>query len=241
MSQEFDDIINTLLSQIWDITEVGTRHLCELYLRSSCQKLLFAETRLRSLRGKVAYHKRGRKVVHREGYYEVNYPQNVLSIEMDFDHCILSLRSSLEHLAQLVNAIVPLNLLPKGKVSESVNLRRVIGTIADTQQLKNIQYLSELSSKLRRVSESNWYKELHDLRIESFHVKSGHLPKTELTTLNRDLIDLKFLLPDGTVNSLKTEEDRDILYYCKNRVKDVERTLNTSFHLLSNYMSYRMV
>lgn len=237
MSQEFDDIINTLLSQIWDISEVGTRHLCELYLRSSCQKLLFAETRLSSLRGKVAYHKRGRKVVYREGYYEVNYPQNVLSIEMDFDHCILSLRSSLEHLAQLVNATIPLNLPPKGKASESVNLRRVIDAIENSQHLKSVPHLNELSLNLKRLTESDWYKELHDLRIEAFHVKSGRLPKTELTTLSRALIDLKFLLPDGTVNSLKTEKDRDILYYCKNRVKDLERTLNTSFHLLSNCMS----
>jgi hypothetical protein len=240
MSREFDDIINTLLSQIWDIEEVDARHLCELYLRSSCQKHLFAETRVRSLRRKVAYHKRGRKVVHREGHYEVNYPQNVLSIEMDFDHCILSLRSSLEHLAQLVNAIVPLNLPPKGKASESVNLRRVIDTIAENHQWENIPYLNELSSKLKRVLGSNWYKELHDLRIESFHVKSGRLPKTALMTQSRDLIKLTFLLPDGTVNSLKTEKDRDILNYCRNRVKDVEKTLNTSFHLLSDYMSYRM-
>ncbi len=240
MSEAFDDIINTLWSQIWGIAEVGARHLCELYLRSSCQKHLFAETRLRSLRSKVAYHKRGRTVVHREGYYEINYPQNTLSIEMDFDHCILSLRSSLEHLAQLVNAIIPLSLPPKGKASESVNLRRVIDAIASNQQLKSIPYLNELSCNLKRVTESNWYKELHDLRIESFHVKSGRLPRTELTTLKRDLIDLKFLLPDGTVSSLKTEKDRDILNYCRSRVKDIEKTLNTSFHLLSDYMSYRL-
>jgi len=240
MSREFDEIINTLLSQIWDIEEVDVRHQCELYLSSSCQKLLFAETRLRSLRGKVAYHKRGRKVVHREGYYEINYPQNALSIEMDFDHCILSLRSSLEHLAQLVNAIVPLNLPPKGKASESVNLRRVVDTIAEKHQWENIPYLNELSSKLKGVMGSNWYKELHVLRIESFHVKSGRLPKTALMTQSRELIELTFLLPDGTVNSLKAGEDRDILNYCRNRVKDIEKTLNTSFHLLSDYMFYRM-
>ena len=89
--------------------------------------------------------------MHREGYYEVSYPQNVLSIEMDFDHCILSLRSSLEHLAQLLNATIPLNLLPKGNASESVNLRRVIDAIANNQQLKNIQYLNELSVKNREL------------------------------------------------------------------------------------------
>ena len=139
-----------------------------------------------------------------------------------------------------MNAIIPLSLPPKGKASESVNLRRVIDAIASNQQLKSIPYLNELSCNLKRVTESNWYKELHDLRIESFHVKSGRLPRTELTTLKRDLIDLKFLLPDGTVSSLKTEKDRDILNYCRSRVKDIEKTLNTSFHLLSDYMSYRL-
>jgi hypothetical protein len=241
MSRDFDEVINTLLSQIWDIKEVEARHLCELYLSSSCQKHLFAEVRLKSLRGKVEYHKRGRKVVHREGYYEVNYPQNVLSIEMDFDHCILSLRSSLEHLAQLVNAIVPLNLPPKGKASKSVNLKRVVDKIANNRQWETIPYLNELSSKLKGVIESNWYKELHDLRIESFHVKSGRLPRTSLMTPSRDLISLTFLLPSDTVDSLKTEQDRDILNYCSSRVKDVEKTLNTSFHLLSDYIPYRMV
>lgn len=240
MSQEFDDIVNTLLSQIWDITDTGTRYLGELYLRSSCLKLLFAERRLSSLRSKVAYRKGRRKVIQREGYYEVTHPQNTLSIEMDFDHCILSLRSSLEHLAQLVNAIVPLNIPPKGKASESVSLKRVIDKIADNQQLKGIQYLNELSIYLEMMTKSNWYKELHKLRIESFHVKSGRLIETELMTLERSLIDHKFLLPSETVDSLKVEEDRDILNYCRNRIKDVQRTLKISCHTLSKYMSNRM-
>jgi hypothetical protein len=240
MTQEFDEIINTLWSQIWRITEVNTRYLCELYLRSACQKLLFAEKRLRNLRRKIAYHKRGRKVVHREDYYEVTYPQNTLSIEMDFDHCVLSLRSSLEHLAQLVNAIIPLNLPPKGKTSESVNLKKVIETLANNQHLNSIPSLKELSLNLKLLTESDWYKELHDLRIESFHVKSGRLPKTELKTLNHELLDLNFLLPDGAATSLKTEKDRDILNYCKSTVKYVEKTLKQSFYLLNDYLVYRL-
>jgi len=240
MSQDFNDIINTLWSQIWGSMEVDARHLCELYLRSACQKLLFAETRLRSLRGKIAYHKRRRTIVQREGYYEVNYPENKLSIEMDFDHCILSLRSSLEHLAQLVNAVIPLNLSPKGKASESVSLKKVIEAIVENESLKSIPYLSKLSSYLQEEMESDWYRELHDLRIESFHVKSGRLPKTELMTLERELIELRFLLPQDTVNSLKTDEDRDILNYSKNRIKDVKKTLNASFHLLCKYMDDKL-
>ena len=240
MSKDFDDIINVLWSQMMGSMEGDGRYLCGIYLRSACQKLLFAETRLRNLRGKVSYYKRGRTVVQREGYYEVNYPQNRLSIEMDFDHCILSLRSSLEHLAQLVNAIIPLDLPPKGKASESVSLKRVIHAIANNEALKSTPYLPELASNLQEEMESDWYKELHDLRIESFHVKSGYLPKTELMTRKRELKDLSFLLPQGTVSSLKTENDRDIRNYCKNRVKDVKRTLHTSFRLLSNYMSYKL-
>ena len=239
-SQDFDDIINTLLSQIWSLKERDARYLCELYLRSACQKHLFAETRLKNLRSKIAYRKRRYTIVKHEGYVEARYPQNTLSIEMDFDHCILSLRSSLEHLAQLVNALIPLNLPPKGKTRESVNLKRVIDILHNTPSLRSIPSLDELSTNLRIETVSTRYNELHDLRIESFHIKSGRLPHMKHTTREHHLIDLKFLLPDGTATSLKTEEERDILNYCKSRVNDVQRTLNGSFHVLSKYMSYKL-
>ncbi|HEY78712.1 MAG TPA: hypothetical protein G4O09_06330 [Dehalococcoidia bacterium] len=209
------------------------RYLCEIYLASATQKHLFAERRLRSLRGKITEYKRKSSRID-EHTRSRNYP-NRLPIEMDFDHCILSLRSSLEHLAQLVNAVICLGI-PATGYHESVSLQRVISKLDKETLVQGYSCLSNLSLYLSKVKNSNWYKELHALRIESFHVKFGRLPRTETMTLGRDLIDLKFLLPNGTVTSKTTEIDRDIFVYCKSIVKDVERVLNNSFQYLSEYL-----
>ncbi len=241
MSQKFSEIINVLLSQIFDITDVDTRQLSRLYLGSSYKKLLFAKRRLKSLRSRIAYLSRGYMVELPGGDAQVKFPQSALSIEMDFDHCILSLRSSLEHLAQLVNVIVPLGLKPtRGKNRETVSFDAVINAIVRSHELESVEYLKELSLNLQSEIKDNWFKELNGLRIDSLHVASGSLPKTELFTYENKIIGLRFLLPREAVNSLKTEDDRDILNYCRNRIKDVQRILETSFNTLINYIAYRM-
>jgi len=232
MSKKLDNIINVLYSQIMGGMQSKYREQCEIYQRSACLKHLFAEKRLKSL------------AEHIEEYtqkWKSNEVLDRLYIEMDFDHCILSLRSSLEHLAQLINAIIPLNLSPKvTKGQTHVTMQNVIEAIVSNNLLRNDKCLSELSLYLKTETDKDWYNELHALRIESFHQKSGRIPRSSIVTRNHDTIDLTFLLPNGTCSSLKTRTDRDIRNYCKNRVEDVEKVLNTSFNLLSRYLSIRL-
>ena len=240
MSKKFDEIISILLSQLLKIADIDTRQLSRLYLGSSYKKLLFAKRRLKSLRSRIAYLSRGYMVELPGGDLQLKFPQKTLSIEMDFDHCIVSLRSSLEHLAQLVNVTLSLGLKPRGKNREAVSFNAVINAIEGNHKLKSVEYLKELASNLKREKEDNWFKELNTLRTESMHITSGTLPKTELFIIRNEIIGLHFLLPRGQVNSITTEEDRDILNYCRNRIRDVQRTLKISFHTLSKYMSNRM-
>ena len=243
MSKDFDNIVNMLLSQIMGSMKEDARRQCELYLRSACQKHLFAVARLRSLSGRIAYHRREGKVEEAEqleGYQVVLCPPNRPAVEeMDFDHCVMSLRSSLEHLAQLVNAVIPLNLPSKGKASEAVSLKRVTDEIANRQSLKSIPPLSKLFKYLHKEMDKDWYKQLHDLRIEMFHDKSGRLVRVEILTLGGNLKDLKFLHLADTATG-ETAFDRDVRGYCGATAHHVKRVLNRSFHYLSRYLSYKL-
>jgi bacterioferritin (cytochrome b1) len=228
MSQDLDNIINTLWDQIRGIKKGDDCDLCEIYLRSTCQKHLFAEERLKSLTKEI------------ERFIQTVRDKQELSsfnIEMDFDHCVLSLRSSLEHLAQLINAIIPLNLSPKFTRDETlVTLSNVTDEIKNNDLSKNNKCLCNLSSYLKLEMEKDWYKELHDLRITMFHDKFDRLPRTSLP-IPRYAPDLKFLLPSGTAKSLVTKEEREITSYCGSVIRKVEGVLKYSFDVLSKYLS----
>jgi len=241
MRTDFGDTINVLWSQIWGSMEGDDRYLCEIYLRSASQKHLFAERRLRSLKKKMTEYKRKCTVEKHDEFRATVYPDS-LPIEMDFDHCILSLRSSLEHLAQLINAVIPLDLPAKRikKYDKFVSITNVISEIERNEPLGKDPCLSKLSSYLGNVIQASWYKELHDLRIESFHIKSGRLARTSLLTLDRQLLEMTFLLPSGTASSAKTEKERNIVNYCQRRVEDIERVLKVSFELLSKYLDSKL-
>lgn len=229
MSQDLDDIINDLWTLIVHNREGADRYSCGIYLRSTCQKHLFAESRLESL---------AKYIEEYTQKWKSNEVLDRLYIEMDFDHCILSLRSSLGHLAQLINAIIPLNLSPKVIKGEThVTLKNVIEKIEQNDLLKNNKCLTNLSSYLNSEMEKNWYRDLHNLRITMFHDKFDHLTRATSQTLDRQLLNLKFRLPSGTAKSLVTEEERDIISYCKDVIKKVESVLKESFDLLSKYLS----
>ena len=237
MSQNLDNPINILLEQILGSKEGDDRDLCVIYLRSTCQKHLFAEKRLKSLRKRIAEYKRNRRVKQYDTFTVTTWPVT-LYIEMDFDHCVLSLRSSLDHLAQLINAIIPLKLSSRVTRGEThVTLKNVIGEIRKNNLLKNNECLSNLSSCLNSEMEKDWYRDLHDLRITMFHDKFDRFTRTSLETFERQLLDLKFLLPSGTAKSLVTEEERDITSYCESVIRKVEAVLKKTFDVLSKYLS----
>ena len=237
MSKDLDDPINILLEQIWNSKQGADRELCVIYLRSACQKHLFAEKRLTSLRKRITEYKKKITVKQYDGFTATTRPVT-LYVEMDFDHCISSLRSSLEHLAQLINAIIPLNLSPKVTKGEThVTLRNVIEEIKKRNLLKNNECLCDLSSYLDDEMGKDWYKDLHDLRITMFHDKFDRLNKISTRTLERQPLDFKFLLPSGIAKSLVTKEERNIISYCKSVISKVESVLKESFDALSSYLS----
>lgn len=229
MSQDLGDAINILLEQIWRSKEGADRGLCEIYLRSTCQKHLFAEKRLISLTNEI------------EKYIQTvqdNQVPSSLDIEMDFDHCVSSLRSCLEHLSQLINAVIPLNLSPKMTKGEMhATLKNVIEEIRKNDLLESNQCLSSLSSYLSSEMEKDWHKDLHNLRITMFHNRFDRLTRISTRTPQRQLLDLKFLLPSDTTKSLVTEEERNIASYCESIITKVEGVLKGSFDILSEYLS----
>lgn len=233
MSEDLDDIINTLLEQIWDIKQGHDRDACQIYLRSTCQKLLFAEKRIESLNSEV------------ERYIQTLRNKQIastLNIEMEFDHCVLSLRSCLEHLAQLINAIIPLNLAPRiTKGKKPVTLSNVIDELPRNKLSKNSECLLKLSSYLRNEVEKPGYQVLHDLRITMFHDRFNYLPRTSLHRMNRELLELEFLLPDDMARSLVEEREKSITSYCESVIGTVEGVLKESFKALSKYLAdYRL-
>lgn len=161
MSKKLDDIVMDLIYQVVRVT--GTYD----YLDSASQKQLFAERRLMALKRQITQYKK--RIEYKGGI--TSFP-DTLSIEMNLDHCILSLRSSLEHLAQLINSAVQLGLQPTGYGTNVVSLQNVVDAIDSSSEHRNNQYISQLSSFLGAEMDKDWYKELHRLRIEIYHHKT---------------------------------------------------------------------
>jgi hypothetical protein len=222
MSKRLDNIVSNLVYQV--IRATGSYD----YLDSTCQKHLFAERRLITLRRKITSYKR--RIEFRNGTTSFPSP---LSVEMDLDHCISSLRSSLEHLAQIINSVAPLSLQPTGLGKDTVSLQNVVNAINNNSKFKNNQYLSKLSDFLRNEMNKDWYKELHKFRIEMYHHKSPDIlnPRTEPNQM-----DELFLIPQDVAISAKTKKDREICSFCQNRVNDIEDVLYNSFCLISKYL-----
>jgi len=228
MSQDFGDLVNDLWESILANRGGLERDTCIIYLRSSAQKLLFAEKRLESLTDQI------KECAKR---FEDKRELDLFYIEMNFDHCVSSLRSSLEHLAQLINAVIPLNLSPRFAGGETpVTLRNVIKEMQSNRLSISNETLACLSSFLISEIEKRWYKELNELRTEIFHEKFNRFAWTSLATLNRKLLDFKILVPNGTAKSLKTESEREVSYFCKNMVQNVDNVLRESFFALIKYL-----
>ncbi len=223
MSKRLDNVVSDLVYQVFRAT--GSY---DDYLDSTCQKHLFAERRLITLRRKVANYQR--RIEYGTGTTSFPSP---LSVEMDLDHCILSLRSSLEHLAQLINSVVPLKLQPTVLGKDTVSLQNIVNAIHNTPKFNNNQYLSKLSDFLRNEMNKDWYKELHKFRIEMYHHKSPDIlnPRT-----GPNQMDELFLIPQDAAISAKTKKDREICSFCQNRVNDIENVLYNSFCLISKYL-----
>ena len=226
MSQLLDNIVNSLLERILIVLDSDDGESCAYYLRSTCKKLLFAEERLKCL------------VKHIEEYRQKFERREILDrlfIEMDFDHLIQSLRSSLEHLAQSINAVIPLTLANAvTPIRAIINLKSVVVELKRYNQLQENTHLAELCSYLDKRVVEDWYRELHELRVEIFHDKFKRFPRVSTRGFGRQLLDFKFLLTDDTVNMAASDE-RSLISYCRSTIGKVEDVLRDCFHLLNSY------
>lgn len=218
MGIEFDDAINDL----W--TLVAKASDAEIYLRSACQKLLFAQTRQKSLCKNIQNFKANKTTRETIG---------TLNIEMDFDHCINSLRSSIEHLAQLINSITCLGLSPNRKLGkDEVTIYKVKEKLLGSVSLE----LQELGKLLEKVIAEDWYKELHDLRITLYHEKYERLPRAYTVEMQRAFPNTEFLLPSNTAPSITESASRYIDRYCEIQIENIENLLLACYKHLINYV-----
>lgn len=224
MSKRLDDIEEDLAHQVFSTTSWD-------YFSSICLKYYFAKKRLVNLKRKITRYKS--RIEFRNGI--TSFP-DISSIEMDLDHCITSLRSSLEHLAQLINSVAPLNLQPTGYGEDIVSLQHVINKIDCSPEFKNNPNLSNLSSFLSDEMGKDWYKDLHKLRIEMYHHKSRDILDHTSPRTDPNKMDELFLIPQDVV-SAKNKKDREICHFCQNRINDIENVLYNSFCLISKYLS----
>ena len=84
--------------------------------------------------------------------------------------------------------------------------------------------------------DKDWFKELHRLRIEMFHHKRSEILNYASTRLEPNIMDELFLIPPEVAISAKTEKDREICSFCREKINDVENVLYNCFCLLSKYL-----
>lgn len=227
MSKRLDDIVYDLIPRVFDATG-DYKHL-----DSICLKYIFAEKRLITLKRKIKNYKR--RIEYRNGI--IRFP-DTSSIEMDLDHCISSLRSSLEHLAQLINFVLQLGLQPTRHGKDTVvSLLNVVNAIDDSCKSKDNQYLSKLSCFLRNEMDKEWYKELHKLRIEMYHNKLQDILNHASSRTDPNKLDELFLMPQDVFAGMKTKKDREICNFCQSKLNDIEKFIYNSLYLLNKYLS----
>lgn len=218
MNDTFSDSINDL----WSL--VNHDSACEIYLRSTAQKHTFAEKRAEELHNDIIEFRTNRSTRETIG---------TLQIEMDFEHGVSSLRSSIEHLAQLINEVAKLGLAQTRK--QGIN-------VVDIYKVKDI-LLKSLDSNLHRLGEllmnmtgSDWYTDLNDLRIELFHHEFPRFPSAHEVDMSHGSSNVEFLLPSNTAPSITDSKERRIEVYLTKQVENVRAVLEESFKLLIEYL-----
>jgi hypothetical protein len=71
---------------------------------------------------------------------------------MELDHCVVCLRSLIEHLLQLINVIIPQGLSPqrKGK-RKAIDIDTIISVMNDSEPCKNNVVLNELIGNMQEL------------------------------------------------------------------------------------------
>jgi hypothetical protein len=189
--------------------------LNEIYLRSINQKRLFAKKRLIFIkRAAKKYNTKEKIRINNTRFTLVIRKAKSFDIEIEFDHFIVSSRSCMEHLIQLVNQLYELNLEPSSNNrNDKVDIDNTIRCLQD----KNSIISKKLGSYLKNEKQKDWYKTLHKLRIEMFHNKfERFITKGEK---------IEFEFPNGKTVG--------IIDYCESTISNLERVLSRSMKLIS--------
>ena len=138
-----------------------------IYLRSTNQKRLFAKKRAMYLKRAISKYNQIQTILVGNTLIETRKTTS-FSMEIEFDHFVLSLRSCVEHLMQLINFVANLHLSPTSydRVSR-VDADNVISRLKNTHNT----VLCRLAAYLDKEKGKDWYKTLHKLRIEIYHNK----------------------------------------------------------------------
>jgi hypothetical protein len=190
----------------------------EIYLRSVNQKRLFAKKRRVDLKKAIAKYSQ-KEEVSIEGDYTLRVRRATsFAIEIEFDHCIVSLRSCIEHLLQLINHVASLGLVPTSyNRSDRVDIDNVIHCLKS----RNDAVLNRLGDYLDKEKQEDWYKTLHRLRIEMYH------NKFERFIAHGE--EIKIELPNGQKVNLVT--------YCNTVINNLERILTYSMRSLTAFLN----
>lgn len=187
-----------------------------IYLRSTNQKRLFARKRALYLNRAISKYSKIHVMYY--GNTQVNTRKTTLfSLEIEFDHLVLSLRSSIEHLMQLINFVADLGLYPTSNDRKiAVNVNNVIEKL----NTKTNKVLKKLGRYIKKEKSKNWYKTLHKLRIENYHNKFEKF-------INVDE-NIRLVLPDT--------KEIDLLIYCSTTIANVERLLSYGLKSLTEFL-----
>jgi hypothetical protein len=201
--------------------------LCADYLRVACQKCLFAQERLKSLLKNVDEYKK--RLDRREIL-------NSLYLAMDYDHLLISLRSSLEHLSKLINAVISQSSSNRSLLYQEIdNLRSTASVLKENAELPKDSSLHKLSGYLSERINQAWYKELMEPGMVISHDKFRKFPKVSAFDIRQHLLDFSFLLP--TMEEVGGAGEAGIVGYCRELIEEVEGTLKGSFVLLDDHLS----
>ncbi len=212
MDKHLNDVIDGLWQRIMMTLQGHDGEICAGYLRASWQKMLFAEGRLESLVQHVDTYKR--KLDSRQIL-------DSLSLAMDYDHLLVSLRSSLQNIAYLVAAIL-LSSEDTSPVAlgDDIDLCSVIDALEQSNQSGRDASVDKLVHYLQIKLDEPWYKELFEPAIIISHDMSRDYPRVSLSSLNEQLLDFRFLLPDMVESEDSGESS--IIAYCRSMIGRVE-------------------
>ena len=201
--------------------------LCAYYLRTSYQKCLYAEERVKSLIVLVSEYKK--KLDRREIL-------DSLLLAMDYDHFLVSLRSSLENLAKLISFTLSTNL-PDILITyqQNYNLGEVVSILKNNAKSLENTYIIKLLSFLNKKVKQNWYKELVEPGLVISHDKFRTHPRVSPRDIGQQLLDFRFLLPDTLEN--EREGQGGIITHCTSLIEKVEGVLKESCILIEEYLA----